>query len=479
MYKVTDNFNRMISIGRTNILRGEIQKLFLVNDQVCNYSQVQVEVFNTGVPNPKSVLGFGTNPEKIEPNKYFVSFNTSTFNEGIYEIKLLRLHTPIIEGFDEQKDYHGGKDFNRIFFKVTQTDEAPIKESELMNFVIEKEKENEKQFLSEINISKSENPDEYTAFVLVKGLKTGIRYRLNNIEVFPLNKGLDSVDTFSIANHFLKYYTRTGSSFDYNEEVSQEYQSQNPVSIVHFPKIISDKIDDVVNFAHKKTEYLLQAFSLIRGASANIFNILVVDINKSKIFRFLPPELYIGNMLTGGLSGENPSVLNAYMSSLESDSFKSLLVSLHKEALSEKNESFVFLRFWNILETLAENKNYDSEADLLDFNGNIIYENSNPSAPQVPKKIKDSPNINKVYNLIKEHKIGNTEEVFDNVKMWLGLRNATAHFGSIYNYEQLGSSRDKRFVKKAIEIIQAAKGHNPILLRLKEDVKMILMNELL
>ena len=466
----------MITIERTNILRGEIQKVFLDNELISDYEQVQIEVFNTGVSNPESVLGFGTKPEKIKPNIYFVTFNTSSLSEGIYEIKLLRLHTPKTEGLAEQKDYHADKDFSRIFFKVSLEEEV-IPESELNDFVIKKEKEQEKKFFSEVNISKAENPNKFRAFVLLKGLKTGIRYRLENIEIFPLNVGLDSVDTINITNYFLKNYTNTGSFFKYGKEDSQRSQNENPVSIVHFPKIVSDDINDVVNYTHKKTEYLLQAFSLIRGASAYIINIVIVNLDNSKIFRFLPHKSYVGNLLTGNLSGENPSILNAYMGTLENDSFKSLLVSLHKEALSEKNESFVFLRFWNILETLADNKNYDSNEDLLDFDGNIIYEDTNHSEQQVPKKIKGS--INKVYNLFKEHKIGNTEETFENVRMWLSLRNATAHFGSIYNYEQLNSNRDKRFAKKAIEIIKEAKGYNPIIYRLKEDVKMILMNELL
>jgi len=140
------------------------------------------------------------------------------------------------------------------------------------------------------------------------------------------------------------------------------------------------------------------------------------------------------------------------------------------------------LRYWNILETLAESKNYSKNDNLLDYDNHIIYKKENDKilldkeGNPIPLKIVGSLNI--VYNLFRESKYGNTNDTFEKTKMWLGLRNSVAHFGTISAYHKLRGSRDKKYAEKAVKIIEHNKGHNPILFDLKEDVKLLLMREL-
>lgn len=474
----------MISLASNLIIKGNVGLILLQNELINHYEQVQIEIFNTCVHNPKSVLGFGSKPVLITDSSHSVSFSTDNFGPGIYEIKLLRLHTPKGE-MAEHKDFIGGEHFSRLFFEVIlhNNNSTAKTENELTKIVNKYENKIEESFMSGIDISKSQNKNNYCVFVLIKGLKTGIKYRLGRFEIFPLNKGVERNDVFNLMNHFLKNYTKTNYFFEYKQEDSIKSQGLNPVSIVHFPKIVSDSMQEAVRYVHDKSNYLLQSFSLIRAASGEILNILVINTEENKIFRFDQPESYKGNLLIGGLSGENANTLEVYTNALEKDSFKSLLVSLHKEALSEKNLDFKYLRYWNILETLAESKNYNSKDNLLDYEGNIIYKkekgnielDKEPNQP-IPLRIAGSLNI--VYNLIKECQIGNTDTTFEKVKMWFGLRNAVAHFGSSESYNKLRNNRDKIYAKKAMKLIELAKGHNPILFELKEDVKLILMKEL-
>lgn len=121
------------------------------------------------------------------------------------------------------------------------------------------------------------------------------------------------------------------------------------------------------------------------------------------------------------MAGEKVESLHSFIKNLEKNSFNSLLVSLHKEALNEMNVDFKFLRYWNILETLAESKSYCKNDNLLDFDDNIIYITNN-EGKSIPLQ-KNKP-LNIVYNLIRESNYAYTKETFEKVKMYYGLSNS-------------------------------------------------------
>ena len=472
-----------ITLDKISIKKGEKGKINLVNSLIESYDQLQVEIFDTGKINSKSILGFGVTPTKKSKDTYDIDFNTDNLDFGIYEIKVIRLHSPISENIkSETVDFIGGKEFQRLFFEVNNYENEIINSKDLENSILKIEQENENTFLKGITLTNTDKNESYAVFVLIKGLKIGVRYRLDKFEILPTNKGLDAIDELNFTNTFLKEQTRTNLIFPYNENIALKSQNENPVAIVHFPKIISDNIQNINEFVNAKIKYLLQSFSLIRGADAEIFDLIVVNLKNGEGTRFSVSHSYKGNLLLGGLAGESPESLELHINNLEKNSFNSLLVNLHKEALKENNIDFKFLRYWNILETLAESKNYSKNDNLLDYDNQIIYKKENDeisldkNGNPIPLKINGS--LNKVYNLFRESKFGNTNDTLENTKMWLGLRNSVAHFGTISAYNKLGNPRDKKYAEKAFKIIEKNKGHNQILFNLKEDVKLLLMREL-
>jgi hypothetical protein len=473
-----------ITLDKISIKKGLNGKINLINSLIESYDQLQIEIFDTGKINPKSKLGFGTTATKKSKDSYEVNFSTENLEFGIYEIKLVRLHSPKSENIkSEIVDYIGGTHFQRLFFEVSNKENKTTNSKGLENSILKIEQENEKSFLKGISITNSDKNESYAAFVLINGLKIGVRYRLDKFEILPTNKGLDAIDELNFTNTFLKEQTKTNLTFPYNENIALKSQNENPVAIAHFPKIISDSIEKVKEFVNTKIKFLLESFSLIRGADAEIFDIIVINLKNGAGTRFSVSHSYKGNLFTGGFAGESPESLQQYINNLEKNSFYSLLVNLHKEAIKENNIDFKFLRYWNILETLAESKNYSKNDNLLDYDNQIIYKKENDKISvdkegnPIPLKI-GIGSLNHVYNLFRESKFGNTNDTLEKTKMWLGLRNSVAHFGTISAYHKLRVSRDKKYAEKAFKIIENNKGHNPILFDLKEAVKLLLMREL-
>ncbi len=473
----------LVILDSISIKKGQKGKIHIISKLIESYEQFEVDIFDTGKLNPISKLGFSSKPINRIGDAYVVNFNTEDLEFGTYEIKAVRLHTPKSKSTKKKHiDFIGGESFQRSFFEVSIEKNERKSEKELKNSILKIEHENEKHFYSGINISENSNVENFAVFVLIKGLKIGLRYRLDKFEILPTDKGLESIDKLNYTNDFLKNRTSTNFVFPYDDETKTKSHNENPVTFAHFPKIYSDNIDNVLQFVSEKIQFLLQAFSLTRNASGEIFDIIIIKLGYNEAYRYSISNPYKGNLVLGTMAGEKAESLERYISNLETNSFSSLLVSLHKEALQEKNGGFKILRYWNILETLAESKNYCKNDNLLDFDNNIIYKKENnkivlnKTGQPIPLKITGSLHI--VYNLIRESYHAYTKETFVKVKMWYGLRNCVAHFGDVSRYNKLSNPRDRKYAEKAYKIIKSKNDYSPILFWLKESTRVILMNEL-
>ena len=61
--------------------------------------------------------------------------------------------------------------------------------------------------------------------------------------------------------------------------------------------------------------------SLIRGAVGEILDFIIVNLSSGEGLRLSKSNSYIGNQLTGGLSGEKPESLSMYINSIENNPF--------------------------------------------------------------------------------------------------------------------------------------------------------------
>lgn len=460
----------------------------LNSDQVFNFDQIQVEIFNTCTPNPKSVFSMGTMPVHVKDSSFSVSCRIKSFKAGIYEVKHVKLHSPKDENHKpEFIDFYGEINYPRILFKVNASlDEAHQSSLNLLEFVQNWEKSHEALFNQGIQLENTSRSNSFAVFVVINGLKIGNKYRLENYEFIPLPFGLQAYDSLNVTNRFIRDFTRVNFLFEYTEQLDLQTQQNNPICIAHFPKIVCETIDQAHLFTEKRVNSFLKSMSLIRGAVGEILDFIIVNLSSGEGLRLSKSNSYIGNQLTGGLSGEKPESLSMYINSIENNPFYEFLVTLHREALREQSEDYKFLRYWSILEILAESKNYETgkiDTEIEDYDGNPLYEilDGNIVIEEKtgkPKVIKEKNAIVIVYNLFKEHRWGKPYEMLEKIKAWIYLRDAVAHFGSIQNYSQLRNHKAKTLLEGVILKINSSKGHNPILFELKEDVKLILMIEL-
>jgi hypothetical protein len=437
------------------------------------YNQVQVDIFDVGIRNPGLRLGFSFPPSAQNEGVFEVPVETGNLPVGIYQIVHVRFHGPRSQDVEWQLDVLPSSEQTRIVFEVRAAGTALRSENEVLEELIRREIELERSFNSaiDIRVSKSEKPTKvYSAFVFVRDVLIGTRIRFDQYELLPTRAGLDSEDGVNFVNEFMARHTAVGVHFEYDDQLRQRSQQSNPVCVVHFPNLVGNNFDEALSYCTNQTELLLLALALSRDSSGRIFEIVLVDRVEPSATKYSPSEHYVGNLLTGQLSGECADSLDAYLAGMRKNSLNQFLVELYKEARRERHYDFQYLRFWQILEVLADSRNYDSNLQLVDYEGEVMLDNGRP------RLANNAPHA--VFCLFRESGFGGTEATWKDVNIWFALRNAVAHHGAIAKFEQLSRESVREWARLGIKEIGQTPGHDPVLWRLKEDAKLLLMRRL-
>jgi len=460
-----------LEVENTLIIRGESLSARVYDPSIHDYDQLQLEILTTGVENPTSKLGFGTTPNRVEDSCGEVGINTENLESGIYEIGLVRSHSPNKRDLAERIDFLPGRDYARTFFEVADSGVNRRSQAELSEQIKSKEADIERIFLQPIDLTVGSTAvrREDAVFVFVKDILIGTRTRLGNFEILPTGSGLDSKECIDFVNAFLASRTNTGLAFTYDENHQQRSRSATPVCVVHFPNLQTTSPEEVRDYAVSLSNRLLLALALIRDAGGEVFDVVVFDRRSRTAVNYSVTESYVGNMLTGGLAGESADSLRTYLNGLQLDPMSRFLVELYRQARREKSIDYQYVRYWQILEILAEGENYDSTTDLLDFDGNRMMDGSRP------RKCKGSIHI--AFALLRDAGIGTSESAWKNVNVWFAFRSAVTHHGSVERFNELARAHVRDWAMEAMEQI-ANTGHDSFLWSLKEDVKLILMRRL-
>jgi len=461
----------MISVSAASAIKGERIRLRATIPNAAAYDQIQIEVVTAGVANPLNALGFGTAPTRLPNDDVETEIDTQHLDHGLYEIGLVRLHSTSVETFPSQLDCVPGRDFPRQPFEVRHATDPARTPDELLAVVAEMEAEIRRRFLEPIDlrVEDSTEYEEFTALCFVRDVLVGTAMRFDHFELVPTSGGLAQKDTVGFVNAFLEDHTTSGIVFGYDEEARLRDQRTNPVCVVHFPALNAATPETVASYCAEQVDFLLLALSLSRDAGGALFSTVVVSRTTGNAVKFSIANPYVGNLLTGGLSGESFTSVATYMSAVMADDMNRFLVGLYKEARRERSRDFQYVRYWQILETIAESRNYDRAEALRDFEGAPMTHDGKPR--------RVSGSVNSVFNLLRENEIGDTASTWKNVNVWFAFRNAVAHHGSVAKCHSLRES-GRAWAEIGLQELAATPDHDRFLWSLKEDVKLVLMRRL-
>ncbi len=425
------------------------------------------------------------------------AIQTGQLRDGYYEIAYLKL-IPILGLANPVDEKLGvcGNDFSRKIFEVTSS-EAHITPEALVEIVSTKEAEMRRQFESGI-VLPGASVNQFRALCFISGVLIPADIQFQNWEVLK-HVPLDGYDALASVNAFVKEFSTLtfGLGFNYDDALKAQFNSGRPVCVVHFPKLIANDMEQAKAYCIDRSRILSECLCLKQGGAGKDFCVVLVDLKTKAAKLWIDSGRFDGNLL-GGAFG-TPTELEAACETLATQSRLRFFVNLYKEAKQESDVSYQYLRYWQLLETIAETKNYlvTDGVTCLETNAPLVDSNGTPRTIGWTSKNGDHP-ISKmiVYRLIWDvatamrtrnaclltvfgDPAASSYDLEKYVNAWNAMRNAAGHFGRFVETDptQQARLRDFALCKEVCD----DQGHNRfgfVLMQLRNVIELVLEEEL-
>lgn len=459
-----------VSIGAASLARGEPIVVSVSGVPHEDYEHIQADFVEAGVLNRSHAIGTGVDAAPDADGRVTISVNTDSLPPGFYELALIRLHSRVNTDAVEQIDYRAGKEFPRQFCEVRPPGVGPRPAEAVHTAVLALEREADRRFNEPVVLGEDpKGTTDFWALVFLRDVLFGTRMRFEGFEVIPTGSGLGGEEELRFVNAFLREKTTTGFVFEMDQEAQAAAQRGSPAAVLHFPSLRAPNDEAVLQYCAARAETFLLAAALYRDAGGIIFDIVVGEKAIPRAQRFSVTRPYVGNLVTGGLSGEKATSVATYLQGLENSPFDHFLAGLFKEARREPNLEFQYVRYWQILELMAESMNFEPSEALLDDDGLPFLDGDRPVA------LKGS--VANVCALLRAEDLGRAAQNWEMVNTWFAFRSAVAHYGSIAEYERLSRATTREWARRGVKQIRE-EGTDRFLWMLREDVKHLLTRRL-
>jgi hypothetical protein len=451
-----------VRLNSKRLARGSVQGFSVELDAPVDAPNLQYEIARVGVKNPWIQLGAGI--QAGGPGTSFsASFDTDSLEPGFYEIVQIIFHGSA-DG-RSTTSFSSGVHFPRTVFKVEAngssetSDQDPLAEVHALESAIDQE------FVAGVHVSPGSAPiAKRTVFVFIEGVHITGKTRLDGYEVLPIDR-MDGADLLQAIN---KFFARTPVrlEFFYDSNLAQAHRGAKPACVVHFPAIDGPSVEEISRVAIERSATVLNALSLIRNSAGELRALVLIDESTGQAELRIIQQPYVGNLAGGMLAGEDPNTIAGTVVALSGDPQLAFFVDLIREARSERRPDFQALRYWVLLETIAEARRFP-RGPLTDVDGNPILD-----AKGKPEQVKEKDA--RVFTLLKEmHGHGGINPtasfaygenqialgLWRRTQIWYDFRNAVAHYGS---WQQAIAASPQQF-SHLLEIV-SMKGHGPQLL---------------
>jgi hypothetical protein len=421
-----------VESSASSLRRGDLWRVTVHSELGRSYRNVQLDVMQVGLANPRECWsgGIGTNGNES------VVFEVPTANTevGFYEVVSVRFHDD--DAGLPQQVFLGGRDYPRAVAHVRLTGEA-ISIEAVVGALHVAERALDQSFMAGLVLPNGTTAFE--CFVFAVGVRLTRRIRFEHWAVVPA-AGLPS-SVHEWVTEFFRTAMSGHGAFEFNPALDRQIRDANPGCVACFPRVVALDEKVALDYATREFQRILETLALVRGGFGKVVCAAIGRCGRDDIRLHVAADQYRGNLIGGALAGEDPHQIVQAANRLRSASFR-YLVSLYAEALRELNPNFAYVRYWQILETAAERRNFDPRTPLLDFSGQPIVDKAGK-----PRTVRNAAPI--VYELLKADfrnpdgsldpnagtmQIGSQEgsitvSLWERVQVWLAFRNATAHFG--------------------------------------------------
>jgi hypothetical protein len=197
---------------------------------------------------------------------------------------------------------------------------------------------------------------------------------------------------------------------------AQHSQSNRPWALLVI-SVQAPDLDAAYDAVRTERERILHLLALNRVAAGRPISTVIegLDVSEGRIYHEDAP--YRGNLFGGVGGGEDQLDLLIHNAAVQADPLLALVTGLLEQAVAELDEDAAYFRYWGVLEVLARARVPAGRIVTL-LDGTEWPGSSNTTTYAGPC----------VYELLKRGP-AYTDDLYAEVRGWLGRRNATAHYG--------------------------------------------------
>jgi len=178
--------------------------------------------------------------------------------------------------------------------------------------------------------------------------------QLEGFSILPVGQGLSHRNMSEIVNRFLE--SNAFPRLPFIKATEQAFASSTPVFAVAYNTVVATGHEAALEYCRSHAERVFSILGIDRGQKPRAFAYVATQHNTPQCWHRFDFPGYRGNLLAGFNPVKTANEIERLLPRLEANPFFRLIVSTYSDATSEHNYGFALLRFWSVLELVADRK---------------------------------------------------------------------------------------------------------------------------
>lgn len=204
--------------------------------------------------------------------------------------------------------------------------------------------------------------------------------QLEGFAILPLSGGLSHRNMSEIVNRFLE-----GNGFEalpFIAATEQAFTQSTPVFAVAYPIVVASGPEAALEYCRQHVERVFSILGIDRGQKPRAFAYVATQRETTQWWHRFDFPGYRGNLLSDFNPVKTANEIERLLPRLEASPFSRLIVSTYSDATAEHEYGFALLRFWSVLELVAD-RNIAAGTPVLHPDGTaILNPKGNPETTQ-------------------------------------------------------------------------------------------------
>lgn len=245
--------------------------------------------------------------------------------------------------------------FPAVFFTIQSVLQAPASSDQLKSIVQGALTCREQQVMAPIITDQAklclEGHKQFKIIIYATGCLLPTMQLSKGFHIEPLDGGLSYVQYLQVVNtHLAK---QENLEIPFSGTIEHEFGVNTPCFALTYNVVDATDHDDAFAHCQNHANLVFELLGWLREQMPQTFSRIAINLNTNECFhQFLSPT-YRGNLAVGWVE----SIANTFdrlIPKLQNNPFLRLVVKTYASATSEKDPGFALLRYWAVLELLAD-----------------------------------------------------------------------------------------------------------------------------